>query len=249
MRILFNKFDKKALAELPMASFDKKIVVVNNEFDAERAVDFLLKQDILGLDTETRPTFHRGESRQVSLLQVGTEEICFLFRLNHIGMPDSIVRLLSDQKTIKVGLSLKNDIDALLKRRQFTPGQFVDLQKCVKDFGIEDMSLQKIFANIFQQKISKKQQLSNWEADILSDKQKLYAATDAWACVMIYNELNKLKEEGYELKIVEPVTAPLQEGEINLPPEEKKSPSRGKKKSRRRKNTKTTKKQQDNVQL
>ena len=237
MRTLYNKFDKKSLANLPIVAFDKKIVVVNNTFDAEKAVDFLLKQDMLGFDTETRPSFQRGNVNQVALLQICAEDVCFLFRLNHIDIPDCLIRILTDTKITKVGLSLRDDLSVLRRRREFTPGTFIELQQFVKEFGIEDMSLQKLFANVFRQKISKNQQLTNWEADILTDKQKLYAATDAWSCIMIYKELCRLKNEGFELKVLpqEPVISDEKEAsqepvEIKLPPEGKKSSSRGRKK-------------------
>lgn len=250
MRTLYNKFDKKDLAKLPIVVFDKKIVVINSVIEAEKAVEFLLKQPILGLDTETRPTFQRGNAHQVALLQVYAEDICFLFRLNHIDIPDCLVTLLSDTNITKVGLSLRDDISALKKRRDFTPGKFTELQQFVKEFGIQDMGLQKLYANVFQQKISKSQQLTNWEADILSDKQKRYAATDAWACVQLYNELNAIRQEGFELKIVEPepkiepVEKEASEASKNkLPREEKNISSRRRKKRASKKRRKTTKKE------
>jgi ribonuclease D len=94
----------------------------------------------------------------------------------------------------KIGVSLHDDFNVLKCRRSFTPGSFVELQKYVSHFGIEEMSLQKIYAIIFGERISKSQRLTNWEADVLTDKQKIYAATDAWACLNIYNHLEKIKE-------------------------------------------------------
>ena len=201
MKILQTKFDKALISTLPVVRFGGRIVVVIGEAEAEKAVDYLLSQPLLGFDTETRPSFQRGKGlNPVALLQVSTEDTCFLFRLNRLGLSDSIVRLLSDKRVTKVGLSWHDDLRGLQARRKFTPGEFVELQTMVKDFGIEDMSLQKLYANLFGQKISKSQRLSNWEADSLSEGQRLYAATDAWACVRMYNELLRLKEEGYELE-------------------------------------------------
>lgn len=255
MRTLYNKFDKKVLADLPVITFDKKIVVINSEFEAQKAVDFLLKQTVIGIDTETRPTFQRGNSHQVALLQVSTQDLCFLFRLNHIGLPDCLVQLLSDEQVMKIGLSLKDDIAALKQRRDFNPRNFLELQQFVKEFGIEDMSLQKLYANVFQQKISKKQRLTNWEADILSDKQKLYAATDAWACVKLYNELNAIRNEGFDLIIAPqpeaPVDADLPSSEpvkINLPREGKNNSSRGRKRRPSKRTNKTRKSKNETVQ-
>jgi len=145
------------------------------------------------LDTETRPNFKKNSEHKVALLQVSTLEICFLFRLNFIDLPFEILELLSDDSIMKVGLSFQDDLRAMHKRAQFKMGQYVELQKFVGEFGITDKSLQKLYANFFHLRISKGQRLSNWEADVLSESQKRYAATDAWACVKIYNYLEELK--------------------------------------------------------
>lgn len=211
-KIIYNKFDKRLINSLPQASFPGRIIVVLSEHEAEKAVDFLLSQSVLGIDTETRPSFKKGNSNMVALLQVSTHDSCFLFRLNHLGISASIKRLLEDTSTIKVGLSLHDDILSLHRRSNFKPGNFIDLQNCMKELGVEDMSLQKLYANLFGEKISKRQQLSNWENDVLHDKQKMYAATDAWACLRLYEEFCRLKSEGnYELFISEENTIIHQE--------------------------------------
>ena len=203
-KIIYNKFDKKSIAQLPTVSFPGKTVVVMSESEAEKAVHFLLSQDILGVDTETRPSFKKGETHMVSLLQVSTSDICFLFRLNHIGITPAILRLLENKAVPMVGLSLHDDMLSLHKRVAFTPGYFIDLQDLVGELGIEDLSLQKLYANLFHQKISKRQRLTNWDSDVLNDKQKAYAALDAWACINLYKEILRLKQSGdYELVINE----------------------------------------------
>lgn len=203
-KIIYNKFDKKSIAQLPTVTFPGKTVVVMSESEAEKAVDFLLSRDILGVDTETRPSFKKGESHMVSLLQVSTNDVCFLFRLNHIGITPAILRLLENKVVPMVGLSLHDDMLSLHKRVAFTPGFFIDLQDLVGELGIEDLSLQKLYANLFHQKISKRQRLTNWDSDVLNDKQKAYAALDAWACINLYKEILRLKQSGdYELVINE----------------------------------------------
>ena len=196
MRTIYNKFDKARINGLPRALFQGRIVVVLSESEAQKAVDFLLSQPILGIDTETRPSFKKGVVHNVALLQVSAKDICFLFRLNVMGMSRDIIRLLEDNVVLKVGLSLHDDILMLHKLADFKPGKFIDLQEHVGEIGIADRSLQKLYANIFGQKISKGQRLTNWEADVLNDGQKLYAATDAWACIMLYEELLQLKHNG-----------------------------------------------------
>ena len=204
LKTIYNKYDKSLISSLPVAQFQGKIIVILTKGEAERAVRYLLSQPILGFDTETRPSFKKGHQHKVSLLQVSTPDICFLFRLNYTGLTDALVELLEDETVLKIGLSWHDDINALHKLKDFKTGRFVDIQDLVREIGIEDLSLQKLFANLFGQKISKRQQLSNWEADVLLDKQKAYAATDAWACIEIYNEIIRLKEsKDYNLIIKE----------------------------------------------
>lgn len=203
-KTVYNKFDKAKISSLPVAQFTGRIIVILTPGETEKAVRYLLTQDILGFDTETRPSFKRGHQYKVSLLQVSTPDTCFLFRLNHTGLTPALIQLLEDKTVKKIGLSWHDDINSLHKIGEFKIGHFIDIQDQVKEIGIEDLSLQKLFANLFGQKISKRQQLSNWEADILSDKQKVYAATDAWACIKLYEELIRLKETNdYELIIKE----------------------------------------------
>jgi ribonuclease D len=196
MRVIQAKYDKQKIQELPCVRFEGRIIVIFTERDADKAVDYLMRQPLLGIDTETRPSFQKGRTHQVALLQVATHDTCFLFRLNKIGIPDSVIRLLEDNTITKVGLSLQDDMHMLNLRRSFVPGTFVELQKEVKDIGIDDNSLQKIYANLFGGRISKNQQLSNWEADILTEAQQRYAATDAWACIKIHEEVARMKQSG-----------------------------------------------------
>ena len=200
MKTIYNKFDKAKISTLPRVLFKGRIVVVLTERDADKAVRYLLSQPILGVDTETRPSFKKGQMHQVALLQVSSYDVCFLFRLNQLGMSPSVKRLLEDTRVPKIGLSLRDDLLSLHKLADFNAGYFIDLQDHMREIGVEDLSLQKLYANFFAQKISKREQLTNWEADILQDKQKLYAATDAWSCIMLYEELQRLEQTGdYEL--------------------------------------------------
>ena len=210
--VLYNRFDKSKISQLPRVTFPGKIVVVLNEAEAEKAVNYLLSKDIIGIDTETRPVFKKGQRRKVALLQACDYEVCFLFRLNLIGVPECIKRFLEDTTVPKVGLSLGDDMLMLHQRLDFKPGFFIDLQDYVKALGIEDMSLQKLYANVFHERITKREQLSNWENEILSDKQKIYASTDAWTCIKLYERLHELKHSGnYELVVVPPKVKPTPE--------------------------------------
>ena len=203
-KLIYNKYDKSKISTLPKAEFDGRIHVIISKEQAEKAVNFLLKQPILGLDTETRPSFSKGTFYRVALLQVATYDLCFLFRLNIIGLTPAIVRLLEDTTVTKIGLSWHDDINGLHKMGHFETGTFIDIQDHVREIGVEDLSLQKLYANLFGQQISKAQRLTNWERDVLTDKQKRYAATDAWACIQLYEELERLKQTGeYDLVKIE----------------------------------------------
>lgn len=191
-QVIQQKFDKQLLSQLPQEEFQGRIIVVNNLIDAGKAVRYLMEQPIIGIDTETKPVFKKGAANKVALLQVSTHDTAFLFQLRFIGMTDGIVKLMQSKKIKKVGLSLGDDFRALSARRKITPQNVVEIQELVKKVGIEDLSLQKIYANLFGMKISKRKQLSNWNADILDEAQKKYAALDAYACVRIYDRLCEL---------------------------------------------------------
>lgn len=203
MKKIYDKFDKSIINSLPLVTFPGKIIVVLNEYEADRAVEYLLSCDVLGVDTETRPAFRKGNNHKVALLQVATRKECFLFRLNHLGLPKSLLRLLSNKQVPMVGLSWHDDLMSLHRREQFEPGWFIDIQDIIGNLGIVDKSLQKLYANLFGEKISKRQRLTNWEADVLTERQKEYAAIDAWACIKLYDEImNLLATKEYELEVV-----------------------------------------------
>ncbi len=191
---IYAEIDKNRIPGLPQVLFKGRIVVVETAESAQKAVECLKKERVIGIDTETRPSFRRGHVNKVALLQLATQKLCFLFRLNKMGLPDCLKELLEDRKQLKVGLSLRDDLHALHERMSHNDGLYLDLQDYAASFGIEDKSLQKIYANLFGKRISKTQRLSNWEAESLTRAQKQYAATDAWACVRIYNRFNDMKK-------------------------------------------------------
>lgn len=200
---------KEQLAEFLPVHFPGKITIIDLENDIPNAIAKIKESAIVGIDTETRPAFKKGVIHSVALMQISTHDECFLFRINKIGLGDILKEFLEDESIIKVGLSLQDDLRALRKSIDFTARGFIDLQGFVKKYSIMDNSLQKIYGLIFGEKISKGQRLSNWEVQELSPHQMSYAAIDAWACLMIYDELLSerfdptaspyiLKEQDYE---------------------------------------------------
>ncbi|MDR1762433.1 MAG: 3'-5' exonuclease domain-containing protein 2 [Dysgonamonadaceae bacterium] len=180
---------KEELNSYEREEFRGTIVVANDFESSKKAVERLSENKILGFDTETRPSFRKGNTNNVALIQLASEDFCCLFRLNITGYFPHLIELLSNPDIMKIGLSLKDDFHSLEKNLNFEPRGFIDLQKIAPKYGIEDMSLQKIYALLFHKKISKNQRLTNWEASTLTAAQQHYAALDAWACLKIYKKL------------------------------------------------------------
>lgn len=184
---------KEEISTLPVEAFPGRIVVIDKKTELEKAIEYISLQQCVGFDTETRPNFSKKQHHKVSLIQISSEDTCYLFRLNKLGgIPASLIDFFNDKQVIKVGLSLLDDFNAMRKLVDIEPANFIDLQKFVPAFGIEDASLQKIYAILFGKKISKKTRLSNWEIEELSEVQQQYAALDAWACLRIYQHLIRL---------------------------------------------------------
>lgn len=181
-----DAISKEELDELPFYSFDKEIVIVDSKEKAREAADYLSGFPYLGFDTETRPSFKKGQINQVALLQLSTDEKAYLFRLNRHDLSRRVVAILADQNIKKAGVAIRDDIKVLQAKSKFVPAGFVELQDEAKKRGIENFSLKKLAGIVLGLRISKAQQLSNWEADELAEPQQRYAATDAWLSYKIY---------------------------------------------------------------
>lgn len=184
-----STIDNESVALLPAARFEGRIVVVDSEEAVEAACNDLQRYDMVGFDTETRPSFRAGVSYKVSLLQLSTPEVCYLFRLCNIRLSNPILKILGSHRIIKVGVDITGDIRSLHALRHFKADGFVDLQNEASRWGIEEKSLRKLSAIVLGQRVSKAQRLSNWEAGILTDQQKEYAATDAWVSMHILERM------------------------------------------------------------
>jgi ribonuclease D len=179
------------LAELPLSFFEGKIHLVDKVEQVTEAVNYLKNQPILGFDTETRPSFKKGQNHHVALLQLSTADQSFLFRINMIGITPGLIKILASPSILKIGATIRDDIKILQRIKPFKPGGFVELQELVKLYGIENFSLKKLAAIVTGVRISKSQRLSNWEAHELTEQQQLYAATDAWIAYQIYIGLTR----------------------------------------------------------
>jgi ribonuclease D len=184
-----ESISKEELKDLPLKQFEGNITLIDDVSQVKEAVEYLSKCKKIGFDTETRPSFKKGKVNKVALLQLSTDTHAFLFRVNIIGLPDSLKKLLQTDSIIKSGVAIRDDIKVLQSLNYFDPKGFVELQDQVKDFGIQDFSLKKLAGIILGFRISKAQQLSNWEAPFLTEPQLVYAATDAWVSLKVYENL------------------------------------------------------------
>ena len=187
---------KEEIAELPIMAFEGKISVPLTSDQIEEAVSYLRQFKVLGFDTETRPNFRKGQHNKVALLQLSAGDRAFLFRLNKIRLPNVVKQLLADESIIKVGAAIHDDLKALVSLSPFVPGGFVDVQSLAKQVGIEQAGLRPLAAMLMGIRISKAQQTSNWEISYLTEAQLLYAATDAWVSLEIYNRLSDMLQRG-----------------------------------------------------
>lgn len=193
-----NKYQEnitvEELAGCELSWFKGEIVVVDNLKTYNEVLPKLLGSDLLGFDTETKPNFKKGRKNSVSLIQLSTGNLAFLFRINKIGFPEELIRLLSNPYVIKAGVAVHDDIRFLKGVKKFSPDGFVDLQNFVRDYGIQSSGLKKLAAIVLGFRISKRQQVTDWEAKQLTEAQQVYAATDAWVCHQIYKKLTNGQE-------------------------------------------------------
>lgn len=188
-----ENLSNEEINELPIYQFNGGIFVIDTFDKLDDCLPLLKNQKILGFDTETKPSFKKGKVNPVSLLQISTQHESFLIRINKIGLPEEIMNILKDPKVKKIGLAIKDDIKILKNISNFEAKEFIDLQDYAEEFGIEAKSLKKITGIVLDKRISKSQQVTNWERDELTEAQQVYAATDAWICLQIYKKLNQTK--------------------------------------------------------
>lgn len=176
---------------MPLCSFPGEIHTIDRVGrELNSAIAYLKQQPLIGFDTESRPVFSPGQRNHgVALLQLSGPDHAFLFRTQKIGMPKGLCKIMSSREILKVGAAVRDDVRGLQRFSRFDPHGYVDLQMIAWEWGIKDKSVKKLAANILGLKVSKAQQLSNWEAETLTSAQKMYSATDAWVCLEMYKKL------------------------------------------------------------
>ncbi len=189
----WDNITNEDIRKLPLLAFNGPIHVVESEDQLDNAIETLHDEEILGFDTEKKPTFKKGEYNPTAMIQLSSNNEAFLFRLNKIGYPRPLFDLMGNPEVTKLGISIDDDIKELEKLSRFNPSGFMDINNIARDIGVKHIGVKKLAAIFLKQRISKGQQTSNWEIEELTHGQKKYAATDAWICLRIYNEI---KENG-----------------------------------------------------
>ncbi len=182
---------KEAIAQLPLIKFDGPIHVVNNYKEMFRAIKKLKKEGIIGFDTEKKPTFRKGQYHPTALIQLSTSTEVFLFRINKIGLHEVLIALFESDKIAKIGVGMSADIVELKRIRTFTQNNCIDLNDLMPTLGVEKIGIRNLVAILLERRVSKNQQVSNWENEELTRSQQQYAATDAWVCYKMYTLLIK----------------------------------------------------------
>lgn len=190
--MIYNSISNDTLNDLPLRHYEGEIIVVENAEEIPKATEQLKKSKVIGFDTETKPAFKKGQSNQISLLQISNEETTFLFRLNKTGLTKELIDLLAAEDILKVGVGIRDDIRGLKRITEFDDGGFIELQTKATDLGVKDFSLKKLAGILLEFRVSKRQRLSNWETESLSEGQIIYAATDSWVALEIYKSLEEL---------------------------------------------------------
>jgi len=184
-----KRITKDEINELPLFKYEGKIVIAADEMQIAKAIKEIEQYDLVGFDTETKPTFKKGEFNHVALVQIAVPDKVYLLRIHQIGITNALVKFLSNDKIVKIGIALDDDLIALNKKRKFVPAGFLDLNKIAPTLGIENIGARNLSALLLTSRISKNQQVSNWENPVLTTPQLKYAATDAWICLEMYSKL------------------------------------------------------------
>jgi ribonuclease D len=193
-----NEISREEVEVLELIQYEGPIHVIESTEQFYREIGRIERNPLLGFDTETKPSFKKGKINPTSLIQLATAEQSWIIRVSRIGYPERLLKLLSNEEVLKVGLGLNDDLRRLRSDFKFEPAGFLDLQQYVEAFRIDEKGLKKLTAIVLGRRISKSQQVSNWDADHLTEAQLRYAATDAWICLQIYHALRKSISSDHE---------------------------------------------------
>lgn len=186
-----RKITKEEINSLPLRRYDGDICLIRNEGELQYAVNRMKEEDLLGFDTETRPTFRKGKINLPSLVQLACSDVVFLIQLNWVPFSEPLISLLADDSILKTGVAVRDDIKDLQKLSPFTDRGVVDLGEIARHIGLETHGLRNLAANLLDFRISKGAQCSNWANKELTHQQIVYAATDAWVSRLIHIKMEE----------------------------------------------------------
>lgn len=184
-----NSITKEEINHLPLIQFEQKIILVSQPSEVSKALKALEGEEVLGFDTESRPSFSRHESYKPALLQLSSASVACLFRLNLLGLCPEFTALLEDKKILKIGVAIHDDIRLLKQLSPFEAENFIDLGLVAKHLEIKTSGLRSLTGLFLGRRLSKGAKLTNWEAPKLTKVQLTYAATDAWISRELYLHL------------------------------------------------------------
>ncbi len=182
------------LQQYPQISFPGKIHLISSNQDLQAASTLMNSAQIFGFDTETKPSFKKGEVYKIAILQLATETDAFIIQMQRIHQYEIIKNIFENKDIIKVGAAIRDDIKQLQKTFAFMPENFIEIQTLAKTAGLENFGLKGMTEEILNSTITKGPKMTNWQAFELTDRQIMYAATDAWIGLILYQKLleNKL---------------------------------------------------------
>lgn len=177
---------REELAALPIQRYEGEVTLVATPAELERAIDDIRGDTVVGLDTETRPAFRKGESYLPSLIQIATARKVHLFQIAQLDCSAAVAEMLASPTVVKAGIGLKYDLAQLKLRFPFDAAAVVDLGDAAKRHGFQQSGLRNLAGLFLGFRIPKGAQTSNWAARHLTAQQIQYAATDGWACRELY---------------------------------------------------------------
>lgn len=192
LHMFASNITKEDINLLPLDKYEGSVLMIDQEEQLKMAFDRINQAEYVGFDTETKPVFVKGETNEVSLLQIALKDVVFLIRIHLTGLKPAIIDFFENDKIMKLGVGLRDDLIFLRRIHEFEPRGFIELNEMVNTLNIEANGLRKLTAIILGFRISKNAQVSNWESPQLNEKQVIYAATDAWVCLEMYKKLEGL---------------------------------------------------------
>jgi len=194
-----NRLSKEYINSLPVIRYEGSIKIIEDNQELDDLLEQIPDGTITGFDTETKPVFRRGQDRLPALVQIALPETVLLVKLNPLKLPAALIKFFERESVKKTGIGLRTDIAKLQSISPFTARGFIDLSDIATPKGIIQTGVRALAARYLQGRVSKAEQKSNWERKNLTDKQKSYAATDAWACALIYHEILNDERDYHDL--------------------------------------------------